>query len=126
VLRSPNPILFPRPRTRADALVHQNADRPQGPLYVRTRGGHAAGGRARRPAVAARSGVGGVLRRVRRAPGRAQERQEPLLRRLRRRAVPPVPPPRPRARRLTGNKGEHIPPALISSELRPLVGVSVV
>jgi hypothetical protein len=34
--------------------------------------------------MAAGPAVGGVLRGVRRAPGGAQERQEPLLRRLRR------------------------------------------
>uniref|UniRef100_A0A453P8B6 Uncharacterized protein n=1 Tax=Aegilops tauschii subsp. strangulata TaxID=200361 RepID=A0A453P8B6_AEGTS len=51
-------------------------------------------GRARHPAVAAWPAVGGILRRVRRAPGGAQERQEPLLRRLRRRPLPPLPPPR--------------------------------
>lgn len=68
------------------------------------------GGRAWRPPVAARPAIGGVLRRVRRAPGRTQERQEPLLRRLRRGAVPPLPssstatrrPPGTNPRRATG------------------------
>jgi len=62
----------------------------------------ASGGHARRPAVAARLAIGGVLRRVRRAPGGAQERQEPLLRRLRRGVVPPLPPSRTRTWRPPG------------------------
>jgi len=56
--------------------------------HVRTND-DAAGARARRPAMAVWPAIG-VLQRVRRAPGGAQERQEPLLRRLCRGAVPPL------------------------------------